>query len=127
MILQIDGGEQGDALMSALFCLALLPAMEELKSKLSSGAFAIAYLDDIHIICDKTDVVSNLTIAVEILKRICHIDVNMGKLVAWSKNRADAPTDFVDRYGGDARKSSQAYVDNGIKILGALLALTLIL
>eukprot|EP00959_Pyramimonas_sp_CCMP1952_P331538 6942601-Pyramimonas_sp.AAC.1 len=37
-ILQGDGGEQGDALMPALFCLALHPALCDIHGRLPPGA-----------------------------------------------------------------------------------------
>ena len=53
MIEQGDGGEQGDALMPALFCLALRPALLEIQAWLSPGDLVLAYLDDIYIICSR--------------------------------------------------------------------------
>eukprot|EP00959_Pyramimonas_sp_CCMP1952_P101462 2122694-Pyramimonas_sp.AAC.1 len=53
---QGDGGEQGDALMPALFCLALHTALEQIKAALPEGAEVVAYLDDIYIVCDPMDV-----------------------------------------------------------------------
>ena len=35
---QGDGGEQGDALMPALFCLALKPALDAIQAALPDGA-----------------------------------------------------------------------------------------
>eukprot|EP00973_Karenia_brevis_P082367 11418173-Karenia_brevis.AAC.1 len=35
---QGDGGEQGDALMPGLFCLALRPALTEIQERLPQGA-----------------------------------------------------------------------------------------
>ena len=54
-ITQGDGGEQGDALMPALFCLALDPALRQLRARLPASAEVIAYLDDIYIICAPAD------------------------------------------------------------------------
>ena len=49
-IQQGDGGKQGDALMPALFCLALHAALEHIRSILPDGAEVIAYLDDIYML-----------------------------------------------------------------------------
>eukprot|EP00959_Pyramimonas_sp_CCMP1952_P469766 9495525-Pyramimonas_sp.AAC.1 len=38
IIEQGDGGEQGDALMPALFCLALRPALQHIHARLPPGA-----------------------------------------------------------------------------------------
>ena len=50
VIHQGDGGEQGDALMPALFCLALKPALEAIKAYLPDGAWVVVYLDDIYVV-----------------------------------------------------------------------------
>eukprot|EP00973_Karenia_brevis_P048052 6668348-Karenia_brevis.AAC.1 len=54
-ITQAEGGEQGDALMPALFCLALHPAMQRIRALIPQDAIVIAYLDDIYIVCEPTD------------------------------------------------------------------------
>ena len=50
-VTQGDGGEQGDALMPGLFCLALRGALAEIQELLPPDCFLFAYLDDIYIIC----------------------------------------------------------------------------
>ena len=80
--LQADGGEQGNALMPALFCLALPPAMVQISEAWPEGASAAPYLDDIYIFCEREDVVNLLGSVQEILSRVCHIDVSIGKLAA---------------------------------------------
>ena len=44
-----EGGEQGDALMPGLFCIALAPALEEIQNRLAPGVLVVAYLDDIYV------------------------------------------------------------------------------
>ena len=51
-IWQGNGGEQGDAMMLALFSLALHPALEVIQADLPENAFLIAYLDDIYFVCE---------------------------------------------------------------------------
>ena len=53
-IVQGDGGEQGDALMPALFCLALRRALEEIQELVPQGGMVFAYLDSIYVICQQT-------------------------------------------------------------------------
>merc|ERR1711966_578252 len=77
---QGDGGEQGDALMPGLFCLALHPALRYIRDDLPPGAEIVAYLDDIYIVCDPTDVAYVLHVVKDKLLHTCHIDVHMGKL-----------------------------------------------
>ena len=38
-----EGGEQGDALMQGLFCIALAPAFEEIQNRLAPGDLLAAY------------------------------------------------------------------------------------
>ena len=118
-IFQGDGGEQGDATMPALFCLALHPAMEELRAAIPENATLIAYLDDLYIVCDHADVVNTIILARDVLHRVCHIDINVGKLAAWSKAASDPPAGFVALFGHDAWKANKPDLQNGIKILGA--------
>ena len=49
-VTQGEGGEQGDALMPALFCLAMRPALEEIQQRLAPGDLVVAYLDDVYIL-----------------------------------------------------------------------------
>ena len=47
-ILQGEGGEQGDALMPALFSLGLAAALREIQARLREGELVIAYSDDLY-------------------------------------------------------------------------------
>ena len=76
-------------------------------------------MDDIYVICDKSDVMDILGATTDTLQRVCHIDVNVGKLAAWSKSPSEPPAGFVERYGAAAWKANKAGSENGIKILGA--------
>ena len=49
-IVQGEGGEQGNAMMSLLFSLGQHPALEEVEAQLLPGEFLFAYLDDINVI-----------------------------------------------------------------------------
>ena len=117
-ILQGDGGEQGDALMPALFCLALHSALEHIKSGLPEGAEIVAYLDDIYVVCNPDDVANIYDAVRTTLRDRCRIDVNIGKLAAWSKNRGPCPA-------GLAERSPTAWVcdrpdsEQGLRVLGA--------
>ena len=118
-IRQGDGGEQGDAMMPALFCLALHPALEQIRNLLPNDAFLIAYLDDIYVVCECMDVNHCVEVVRNTLLRVCHIDTNVGKLAAWCKNRSHPPDGFVEAYGAHAWKPDKPEGQRGIKILGA--------
>ena len=90
---QGEGGEQGSALMPALFCLALKPALDEIQSQLQPGERVYAYLDDIYVVTSPARVRSCYNLFSEVLDRICHIQVNRGKLVAWNRSGLPAPAE----------------------------------
>ena len=114
---QAEGGEQGDALMPALFCLALHPALQRIKALLPQDATIIAYLDDIYIICDGSDTAEILQQSDTVLGQLCHIDVNVGKLAAWSKTVGPCPRGLAT-CGPGVWKSDQPEHLRGIDILG---------
>ena len=116
-ILQGDGGEHGDAMMPALFCLALRRALQEIKEGLPEGSTILAYLDDIYVVCDRADTAAIFARMQEILARTCHIDVNLDKLAAWSKADLPAPDGFT-AVSAEAWKSDKPEVERGIKVLG---------
>jgi len=120
-ILQGDGGEQGDALMPALFSIALHPALLRMQARMPANVSIIAYLDDIYIICDPEDAEDCLRIAGECLRDICHIDINAGKLAAWSKRVAECPAGLEgnDANGEPIWKGDLSAERQGVKVLGA--------
>lgn len=103
--------------MAALFCLALKSALQEIQEGLPDGAVVLAYLDDIYLVCDRDDSSLLFRRTQEILARLCHIDVNLGKLVAWSKAPLPSPLG-LDAISLDAWKAGKPQIDRGIKILG---------
>ena len=50
-----DGEEQRDAMMLALFCLAIQAALQEILARLPAGATISTYLDDIHLVSEPED------------------------------------------------------------------------
>eukprot|EP00959_Pyramimonas_sp_CCMP1952_P279429 5842015-Pyramimonas_sp.AAC.1 len=83
--------------MPALFCLALKPALQRVRDDLPQGAEMIAYLDDIYVICNRDDVTTIYDHVRTTLVEICHVDVNIGKPAAWSKNHNACPPGLRDR------------------------------
>ena len=93
--------------------------MEEIRAAIPENAVVIAYLDDIYIMVDRADVIATINTARDVLHRVCHIDINLGKLAAWSKTVSDPPAGFVALFGEDAWKSNKPDPERGMKILGA--------
>ena len=78
---QGEGGEQGDALMPALFCLAMKPALEEIQRRLQRGDIVLAYIDDVYVLTRPERAREAYNLVAEVLERTCNIQVNQGKLV----------------------------------------------
>ena len=118
---QGEGGEQGDALMPALFCLAMKPALEEIQSRLGEGDLVLAYLDDVYILTRPERARAAYDVAAEVLSRVCGIQVNRGKLVCWNKTGADAPQGIseLDTPGHRVWRGNAPAAENGIRVLGA--------
>ena len=68
---QAEGGEQGDALMPALFCMALRPALVEIQAGLPAGDLVTAYLDDIYVVTKPERARWVYDIVQETLWRVC--------------------------------------------------------
>ena len=96
MIRQGEGGEQGAALMPALFCLALKPALAEIQAALQPDEQVYAYLDDIYVVTSPARVRAVFDLVSEVLYRVCRIRVNRGKLVAWNASGSSAPADVAE-------------------------------
>ena len=103
--------------MPALFSLALHPALQHIKASLPQGSHVLAYLDDIYIVCDRDDVAESLRMAQHVLSDVCHIDINSGKLAAWSKDASQAPVGLQE-FGDNIWRSDAPADLCGIKVLG---------
>ena len=117
-VTQGDGGEQDDALMPALFCLALKRALQDIQRLLPAGCIVLAYLDDIYVIYPHAYTRECYDIVQAVLGARCHINVNLGKLKAWSRGRSDPPPN-VEQLGGSVWRGSNLPVnERGLKVLG---------
>jgi len=94
-IRQGEGGEQGDALMPALFSLGIHDALENATRQLQPGERILAYLDDVYIVSVAArarilyDCVSN-----ELLQQ-AGISVNTGKTECWGRCQGPAPPEIA--------------------------------
>ena len=78
MILQGEGGEQGDLLMPLLFSLGQQSAFDAVISRLQEGESLFALLDDLHILCDPERVAEVHSILEEELWRHARIQIHQG-------------------------------------------------
>ena len=95
---QHEGGEQGDPLMSLLFCLAVHNAPAEIQEQLRPREHVFAFLDDIFVVSlpERTRTIFNL--AAEKLGAGAGIELHAGKTRVW--NRAgECPPDTVEHGG----------------------------
>ena len=82
--------------MPALFCLAMRPALQEIQARLQPGDLVVAYLDDVYILTTPDRAREAHDVAKEVLKRVCGISVNQGKLQAWCHAARAAPPDLAE-------------------------------
>ena len=120
-VVQGEGGEQGDALMPALFCLAMKPALEEIQSRLQPGDVVVAYIDDVYVLTRPERARAVYDMVSEVLERVCGIQVNQGKLVCWNRSGAAAPEEIaqLDTPNHRVWRSDAQPADNGVVVLGA--------
>ena len=83
-ILQGEGGEQGDALMPALFSLGLAAALREAQERLQPGELVIAYRDDLYIVTAPERARAAYDIVTGIVANRCGVQPNLGKTVCWN-------------------------------------------
>ena len=117
-ILQGEGGEQGGALMPALFSLGMAAALREAQARLGPGELVVAYLDDIYIVSSPARARQAYDLVTGLVRERCGIEPNLGKTVCW--NRAGIEPDGIASMGERVwRGGAPEPVHNGIRVLGA--------
>ena len=82
---QGEGGEQGDALMPALFSLGQHPAFEAVQSQLLEGETICAFLDDVYAVCCPDRVVPIFNLFQRELWIHSRIEVHLVKTQVWNR------------------------------------------
>ena len=85
------GGEQGDALMPALFSLGQHPAFEAVQSQLFEGETICAFLDDVYAVCCPDRVVPIFNLCQRELRIHFRIEVHLGKTQVWNRGGFEPP------------------------------------
>ena len=121
---QGEGGEQGDPLMPALFCLGLHDALAQAQSSLQEGEYLFAYLDDIYLFTSRERARPAYDAVSSAIRDLAGIDVNQGKTEAWSKNAQPAPPAIATLNSPDPNvppvwKSDLSIEQQGLVILGS--------
>ena len=106
MILQGEGGEQGDALMPALFSLVQHGALEAIQARLRPSEWLMSFLDDICCVISPERTPAGFTAIQEELLTI-GIRVHDGKTQLWNRSGqvlagAEASSSVVRRSHPDA-------------------------
>ena len=116
-VLQGEGGEQGDALMPALFSLGMAEALREAQSHLQANELVIAYLDDIYIVTSPERARAAYDMVTATVAARCGIMPNLGKTVCW--NRANTCPPGIEALGEGVWRGTGDQAARGIRVLGA--------
>ena len=116
-ILQGEGGEQGDALMPALFSLGLAQALQEAQSRLQANELVIAYLDDLYIVSSPERARDAYNTVTDVVRARCGIEPNEGKTACWNKSGTEPPG--IADLGSGVWRGGGSNSARGMRILGA--------
>ena len=90
-VLQGEGGEQGDALMLALFSLGLNLALRDARAALSPDETAFAFLDDVYLLVKRCNARAMFDRYTEAIFDFTRVRTNLGKIRCWGLGDANAP------------------------------------
>ena len=100
-IVQGEGGEQGEALMPALFSLGLADSLKRAQARLLPGELLFAYLDDLYVVTKPERAGAAYLIVTDEVRSSCGIEPNLGKTMTWNRAGIFSPeAELV--LGGDA-------------------------
>jgi len=116
-VVQGEGGEQGDALMPALFSLGMADALREAQAQLLPNELVIAYLDDVYIVSTPERAHAAYQVVTETIAARCGIQPNLGKTVCWNKASVCPPG--IAELGPSVWQGSGPVASQGIRLLGA--------
>ena len=114
-VLQGEGGEQGDALMPALFSLGMARALRQAQEQLQPGELVVAYLDDVYIITRPERALPAYRTVTATVEAVCGVRPNLGKTVVWNKAGLRPPG--LEQLGEGVWRGSGSRA--GIRVLGA--------
>ena len=117
---QGEGGEQGDPLMPALFCLAVQSALTAAQGELLEAAAVFAYLDELYLLTTPDRCAEVLSIISWHLQEKCGISVNQGKLQSWCPRGGPSPAGLLPFSTPEHTvwRSDLPAEDNGVVVVG---------
>ena len=117
-IRQGEGGEQGDALMPALYALGQAQSLRNAHADLLPGELLIPYLDDLYIVTRPGRARAAYDVVTAAVRRGCGVEANLGKTVCWNRRGGEAPPGIA-ALGAHVWQGGNQSEDNGIRVLGA--------
>ena len=116
-IVQGEGGEQGDALMPALFSLGMADGLRQAQAQLQPNELVVAYLDDVYIITSPERARAAYQVVTDTIAATCGIQPNLGKTVCWNKAGVCPPN--MAELGPTVWRGEGPAATRGIRLLGA--------
>ena len=93
---QGEGGEQGDALMPALFSLGLSLALREARADLQEGETAFAFLDDVYLLVKRENARAMFDRFSSAIFETTRVHTNLGKIRCWGAGVAEPPPGIAE-------------------------------
>ena len=121
-ICQGEGGEQGDPLMPALFCLAMHGPLCDSAARLRDGEFIIAYLDDIYLLTSRDRARPAHDLVTETVWQGAGVRPHAGKTECWSAGGGPAPPGIAELGAADGApvwKGDLPLDQRGVEVLGS--------
>ena len=115
---QEEGGEQGDPLMPALYCLGQHAALAAIQQQLNPNEALYAFLDDVYLVVPSQRVGDVLRIVQHQLSTHAHVHLHHGKTRVW--NAAGRAPPSLQECGPDSWVGNQALPrhNQGLQALG---------
>lgn len=103
VIHQAEGGEQGDPLMPALYCLGPHSALSQAHSQLQAEEHVYAFLDDIYAVVPSARVRPVLNLLSHHPSTGAHVQLHQGKTRLWNAAGVQPPntSSFHQAWVGD--------------------------
>lgn len=96
VVTQGEGGEQGNALMPALFSLGLNLAMRDARSELDEDEAAFAFLDDVYLPVKRQNARAAYDRFTTAIFDFTRVRTNLGKIRCWGCSETNAPRGIAE-------------------------------
>ena len=117
-VTQGEGGEQGDALMPALFSLGLNLALRDARASLQEGETAFAFLDDVYLLVKRANARARFDRYSQAIFDFTRVRTNLGKIRCWGCGSATPPPGIAE-LGAEVWRGNLAVDKQGLIMLGS--------